>query len=128
MRLTKCEQEMMTAFWAAERPLSQPELLEQAGPKSWKDSSVYILINSLLSKGMLKEDGFVRGHKAYARTFVPTMSCEEYCASEICSISRKLSLSKLFSALMANSNISEQTIQELDELLKRAEEESKAHG
>lgn len=115
---------MMTVFWAAGKPLSQPELLAQAGQKSWKDSSVYILINSLLEKGMLREEGFVRSGKAYARTFVPAVTCEEYCASEIRAIPRKVSLPKLFCALMADTNISEQTIQELEELLKQAEEEA----
>lgn len=127
MRLTKSEQEMMAVFWDAGKPLSQPELLAQAGQKSWKDSSVYILINNLLKKGVLREEGFVRSGKAYARTFAPAMTYEEYCACEIRSLARKASLPKLFSALMADSNISEQTIQELQKLLEQAEKEAQAH-
>lgn len=120
MRLTKCEQEMMEVFWASDTPLSQPELLAQAGQKSWKNSSVYILLNGLLEKGMLREVGFVRSGKAYARTFEPAMTCEDYCATEICSLRKKPDLPKLFCALLADEDISEQTISQMEALLRQS--------
>lgn len=120
MRLTKCEQEMMEVFWAAGKPLSQPELLAQAGEKSWKNSSVYILLNGLLEKEMLREVGFVRSGKAYARTFAPALSYEEYCAMEIRASRQKPDLAKLVCALLREGDISDQTIEELEALLRES--------
>ncbi len=125
MRLTKCEQEMMDVFWTADQPLSQPDLLAQAGPKSWKDSSVYILLNGLLEKNMLREAGFVRSGKTYARTFEPTVSYENFCASELHALRKKPDLPKLFCALMEQGDVSEQTIAELEALLRKSRENLK---
>ena len=50
MELTKSELEIMDVMWASEVPLSRSDLLERSEEKSWKDSSVHILLNGLLQK------------------------------------------------------------------------------
>ncbi len=126
MRLTKCEKEMMEVFWASDTPLSQPMLLEQAGQKSWKDSSVYILLNGLLEKGMLRETGFFRRGKAYARLFEPAVSCEDYCVKELLALRKRPELTKLFSALLAEEEaLSEQMLDEMEAILQQSRQRLK---
>ena len=57
MELTKSEMEIMDVFWASQEPLSRADLLERSTNKSWKDSSVHILLNGLLAKGAIEEVG-----------------------------------------------------------------------
>lgn len=78
MELTKSEREIMDVLWEAGTPLSRGDFLERSEAKSWKDSSVHILLNCLLRKGMIREAGLVKRSKTYARTFLPTMSREAY--------------------------------------------------
>lgn len=80
MELTKSELEIMNVLWNAQQPLSRSDLLEHSEEKSWKDSSVHILLNGLLQKHAIEEAGFVRRTKTYSRTFLPTMTREEYYA------------------------------------------------
>lgn len=55
MEFTKKEQELMDVLWKAGRPLSSKEIVENSIDKTWKDSSIHILLNSLLDKGAIKE-------------------------------------------------------------------------
>lgn len=55
MELTRSEMEIMDVLWEAGKPLSRADLLEHTEEKTWKDSSVHILLNSLLQKGAIQE-------------------------------------------------------------------------
>ena len=46
--------------------------------KTWKDSYIHLMVNSLLKKGMITPAGFVKTFRNYTRTFVPCMTEEEY--------------------------------------------------
>ena len=83
MELTKCEMQIMDVFWEADAPLSRADLLERSEGKTWKDSSVHILLNGMLQKGVIREAGFVKRGKTYGRLFLPTLSREEYFAANI---------------------------------------------
>ena len=48
MELTKSEMQIMDVLWASDIPLSRSDLLDRSEQKSWKDSSVHILLNGLL--------------------------------------------------------------------------------
>ena len=54
MELTRSEMEIMDVLWEAGKPLSRADLLEHTEEKTWKDSSVHILLNSLLQKGAIQ--------------------------------------------------------------------------
>lgn len=116
MELTKSEMEIMDVLWAEELPLSRSDLLEHKD-KTWKDSSVHILLNGLLQKGAIREAGFVRRSKTYGRTFVPTMTREEYFASTIFCHRHKPELEGLFTALLDRPEVTNQTLDHLQLLL-----------
>ena len=106
MELTKSEMEIMDVLWGADKPLSRADLLERSEEKTWKDSSVHILLNGLLLKGAIREAGLVKRSKTYGRVFSPTMTREEYFATTIFSHRHKPEIVGLFDALLHREDIS----------------------
>lgn len=105
MELTRSEMEIMDVLWGENAPLSRADLLARSEEKTWKDSSVHILLNGLLQKGAIREAGFVKRSKTYGRTFVPTMTREEYFASTIFSHRHKPRIVGLMQALLRREDI-----------------------
>ena len=112
MELTKSEMEIMDVFWDAEQPLSRSDLLE-CREKSWKDSSIHILLNGLLKKRIICEAGVVRRSKTYGRVFQPTMTREEYYAAVIFSHRYKPEPCALLKALLERPEITDEALTQL---------------
>ncbi len=117
MELTKSEMEIMDVMWAEAVPLSRADLLERSEEKSWKDSSVHILLNGLLQKGAIREAGFVKRSKTYGRTFAPTLTREEYFATTIFSHRHKPEIVGLFAALLKRKDITAEQLAQIEELI-----------
>lgn len=117
MELTKSEMQIMDVLWEADQPLSRADLLAHEEGKSWKDSSVHILLNGLLQKEAICEAGFVKRSKTYGRTFAPTMTREEYFAMTIFSHRYQPDIVKLFEALLKREDISSEQLEEIQKLL-----------
>ena len=77
-RLTKSELAVMEVLWDEGEALTSAEIIQKSKEKEWKDSSVHLLINSLLKKKVVTVAGFKKTTKNYARTFKPTMTKEKY--------------------------------------------------
>ncbi len=118
MELTKSEMQIMDVLWASEVPLSRSDLLDRSEEKSWKDSSVHILLNSLLQKNAIREVGMVKRSKTYGRTFAPTMTREEYFAATVFSHRHKPEIVALFAALLQREDITERDLQQIEALVK----------
>ena len=117
MELTKSEMEIMDVLWAADRPLSRSDLLERSAEKSWKDSSVHILLNGLLQKKAICEAGMVKRSKTYGRTFSPTLTREEYFATTIFSHRHKPEIVGLMAALLRREDITPQELEQIAKLV-----------
>ena len=117
MELTKSEMEIMDVLWNAGSPLSRADLLDRGEEKTWKDSSVHILLNGLLQKKAIREAGFVRRSKTYGRTFEPNLSREEYFATTIFSHRHKPEMEGLFAALLERPEVDGQVLERLQMLL-----------
>ena len=113
MELTKSEMQIMDVLWEANTPMSRSDLLSQSKDKSWKDSSVHILLNGLLEKGAIREAGFVKRSKTYGRTFTPTLSREEYFATTIFCHRHKPQIVGLFAALLAREDITPEQLEQI---------------
>lgn len=113
MELTRSEMEIMDVLWGANTPMSRADLLSHSQEKSWKDSSVHILLNGLLHKGVIREAGFVKRSKTFGRTFVPTLTREEYFATTIFSHRHKPQIVGLVEALLRRKDI---TLEQLDQI------------
>lgn len=117
MELTKSEMEIMDVLWESETPLSRSDLLIRSEEKSWKDSSVHILLNGLLHKGAIREAGVVKRSKTYGRTFAPTLTREEYFATTIFSHRHKPEIVGLFAALLKREDITAEDLEKIAALV-----------
>ena len=117
MELTKSEMEIMDVLWGSEKPMSRADLLARSEEKTWKDSSVHILLNGLLQKGAIQEAGLVKRSKTYGRVFRPTITREEYFATTIFSHRHKPNFVGLFEALLRRDDISQEDLAEISALI-----------
>ncbi len=100
MHLTKSEQQIMEIFWQADHVMAQTEVVSTCVDRKWKERSIFSMLNSLMEKGVLREVGFVRSGKTYARTFEPAMTHAEYLASVVAEQLPAKQLPELLAALM----------------------------
>ena len=117
MELTKSEMQIMDVLWASDEALSRADLLERSEDKTWKDSSVHILLNGLLQKGAIREVGFVKRSKTYGRTFAPTLTREEYFARTIFSHKHKPQIVGLVRALLRREDITDEQLDQIEALV-----------
>ena len=117
MELTRSEMEIMDVLWDAGQPLSRADLLERAEEKTWKDSSVHILLNGLLAKEAIREAGLVKRSKTFGRIFVPTMTREEYFAQTIFGHRHQPELIGLFTALLEQRDPSPEQLETMKALI-----------
>lgn len=104
--LTKSEEQIVELLWNFDEPLTSSEIIKNSVDKTWKDSYVHLLINSLMEKGIIEVAGFKKATKNYARTFKPTMSREEYWFLNLTK-SKNFTPSQLpmfFKSFLANTN------------------------
>lgn len=123
MHLTKSEQEIMNLFWSVDHPMTQGEVVSSCENRSWKERSVFSMLNGLLGKGLIHEVSFVRSGKTYARTFEATMTQAEYLASVVSSQLPTNEYPALLSALLKKNSVSRETLEKLhdivDEMMKQ---------
>lgn len=117
MELTRSEMEIMDVMWESGVPMSRADLLAHSEEKTWKDSSVHILLNGLLQKGAIQEAGLVKRIKTYGRVFLPTMTREEYFANTIFSHRYKPEIQGLFAALLQRQEVTPADLDALESLL-----------
>ena len=117
MQLTRSEMEIMDVLWESDVPMSRADLLARSEEKTWKDSSVHILLNGLLQKGAIQEAGLVKRIKTYGRVFVPTMTREEYFANTIFCHRYKPQMVGLITALLQRDDVTDDDIQAIKALL-----------
>ncbi len=117
MELTKSELQIMDVLWDAQAPLSRADILSQSTNKSWKDSSVHILLNGLLAKGAIREAGFVKRSKTYGRTFLPTLTREEYFATTIFSHRYQPQILGLMEALLRREDITQEQLLQIRQMV-----------
>ena len=117
MELTRSEMEIMDVLWDAGQPLSRSDLLEKAEEKTWKDSSVHILLNGLLAKEAIREAGLIKRSKTFGRIFAPTMPREEYFAQTIFGHRHQPELIGLFTALLEQRDPSREQLETMKALI-----------
>ena len=122
-KLTRSETEIMDLLWKEGRPLSRSEIIELTPDRSWKPSSIHILLNSMLDKEASKVSGCVQSTKNYARTFSPTMTADEYAIMQIKDRPgfEVKSIPHLMAALM-DDEIDSTIIKELEALIQNKKE------
>ena len=82
-RLTKSEFAVMEVLWDEGEELTSAEIIQKSKQREWKDSSIHLIINSLLRKKVVTVAGFKKTTKNYARTFVPVETREQFLVGQI---------------------------------------------
>lgn len=82
-RLTKSEFAVMEVLWDEGEELTSAEIVQKSKEREWKDSSIHLIINSLLRKKVVTVAGFKKTTKNYARTFVPVETREQFLVGQI---------------------------------------------
>ncbi|MDR1687043.1 MAG: BlaI/MecI/CopY family transcriptional regulator [Clostridiales bacterium] len=118
--LTRNELEILELMWDENRPLTRTEVIDLSPERSWKSSSIHILLNKLIDKGAIVVDGFIRTGKNYGRTYSPSTSRDEYDKTRIKEQFKKgkLSIGELFTSLIEDAHLDEADLTELEDLLK----------
>lgn len=78
IHLTKSEREIMDVLWEQKEALTSSEIIKVTTNKSWGNTSIHLLLRSLLDKGVIEVDGFKKTTKNYARTFKAAISQYDY--------------------------------------------------
>ena len=118
MQLSRNEYAIMHLLWKEKRPLSRAELLKGTVGRNWNPASIHLILNSMLSKGVIK---ITDEEKKYGRTYETMISEEEFtlqCIDE--GLPGRSDEEKLFSvvaALVNRPGITEKEIQSLEQLL-----------
>lgn len=116
--LTKSEEQIVELMWNVNEPLTSSEIIRNSVDKTWKDSYVHLLINSLMDKGIIEVAGFKKATKNYARTFKPTMTRDEYLVLSLTKSKNydKAQMPRFFKAFIAETTDLE-LLNELEEVI-----------
>lgn len=117
-RITNSEQQILEVLWDKGEALTSSEIVEVSDDRTWKASSVHLLLNSLLNKGMVEVGGFKKTTKNYARTFQPVMSREDYSLLQLRQEQKSTArtLSRFVNTLLGNE-IDEHVLHELEDMV-----------
>lgn len=126
--LTKNELEIMNLLWETGRALSRSEIIDLSPNRSWKQSSIHILLNKMLEKEVIKVDGFVRTGKTYGRVYSPTITQNDYTVMQIIDNanyqkSKSSATLAIFKALLSDSDVDASLINELQNMIDRRKKE-----
>lgn len=125
--LTQKEYEILNLLWAEGRALTANEIVQLLTDKTWKNSTIHILLNGLIDKQIIRVDGVVQAGRTYARLFVPVISLEEYLIRQIkntpsYSTDKKSHLLNMISALLNDEDIAVDTLSEIEKLVQEKKE------
>ena len=119
--LSETELDIMQILWKEETGLSRPEILSHMENKNWNPNSIHQVLNSMMKKGVLQVDGMARCGKVYGRTYMPTMTQQEFLARRTQEITPGLSskerLLGIVAALTEQDGIDAETLMELERVL-----------
>lgn len=124
IQLSHNERQIMELLWKEDRPLSRLEILAGTEDRDWNPASVHLILNSLLSKGVMK---ITDTEKKYGRTYEAVISQEEYVAQYIVNgtpgHTERDRLLCVVSALVNKKGIDKETINELEKMLEEKKKE-----
>ena len=83
MKLTDKEMEVMYVLWGSETPLSVTEIIAASEDRTWKENSIFVMMNSLLVKGAVNVPHLKPTVTKAVRTYQPTLSMEDMMARQI---------------------------------------------
>jgi len=83
MKLTDKELEVMIVLWENEHPMTATELIKTSSNRTWKESSIYTILNTLVRKGAVVLTHYKPTMTNAARAYKPVITSEDYTVSNI---------------------------------------------
>lgn len=123
--ITKSEYGVLTALWSNKQGLTASEINTWAKDKPWKESSIHLLLSHMLDKGLILVDGMSRSGRTYSRIFKAAISPEDYSILQVkqnIPYFQSKHMASLFASLVNNDEVNTETINKIEQLLKRKEE------
>lgn len=124
---TVSELSILRLLWEENVALSSAEILERLPELNLFSTSIYTILDGMVGKGVLRVDGKVRRGKRFARTFIPTMSQEEFAAKQVVKLTPNVPkydrLVGIFTALVMHDGIDEETLSSLEDFLQKQRKE-----
>lgn len=124
-RLTKSEFAVMEVLWDEGEELTSAEIIQKSKEREWKDSSIHLIINSLLRKKVVTVAGFKKTTKNYARTFVPVETREQFLVGQILDDKTSAEDKKGIYSYIIEKESNPELINYIEELLKERKKELK---
>jgi len=78
MKLTSKEMEIMVVLWDNEHPMTANEIIETSSTRTWKENSIYIIMNTLIKKGAVILAHYKPTSTNNARAYTPAITSSEY--------------------------------------------------
>lgn len=126
--LSDNERIIMQLLWREGRPLTRAEILKGTPDRSWNPASIHLILNSMISKGVVETDE----EKKYGRTYAPTVSMGEVCLSALEGAIPGMEVTDLFGAvldgLMERGEMTEELIADLGDVLGRKRNQFRIKG
>lgn len=121
------EYEILSLLWGQGRGLTALEinsLSDTLEKKSWKNTSIHPILANMVIKELVFVDGVTLVGKHYSRVFHAAITAEEYSIVQInenisSSQNKQKSLQNIFASLLDNVEVGQDTIDEIEELLRK---------
>lgn len=115
LKMSNKEKEILETLLKAQRPLTKREIVEQSPNRSWKETSLHGLLNSLMEKEIVAVDDVVQIGTHFGRTYKSVYSREEY--TEMLMDALQLDRKSLFSYFVKEKKLTAQEIAELKDVV-----------
>ena len=120
--LTDVELEIMRVLWDSETPLTGAEIIDVSPvSKSWKDSSIHIIMRSLQRKNAVDVIGRKATATNNARIYAPLLTPEEYSTMQVNKVN--VDVPEFFAAFMKGKSLDSKTKRELLALIDEMDEQ-----
>jgi len=125
--LSKSEYDVLALLWSENRGLTAVEINDLAQDKSWVNTSVHLILTSMLDKGAVVVDGMVRSGRTYSRIFKAAVTPEEYSLMQVkqntsFAKDKSTAMTNLFVSLIDSEEINMETIGRIEALIKKKKE------
>jgi len=88
IKLTGKEMEIMAVLWGRKEPITASELIETSSDRTWKENSIYIIMNTLIKKGAVELTYYKPTGTNTARAYKAIITAEDYALSSVASIKK----------------------------------------
>ena len=69
------EYKILSLMWREGKPITRADILRGTNGRNWNPASIHLILNSLISKGLIK---ITDEEKKYGRTYEPLVTYEQY--------------------------------------------------